>query len=684
LGLKFYRKFSFPNWTTPVFLGLIAVLTFGLLIPWLGYYWDDWAKMLVYRLYGLAGYWPYYAYDRPLSAWTHVVFTPLLGDAPLAWHLFSLVLRWLTAWAMYWAFSILWPQAKRQVFYAALLFLVYPVFSQQSIALTFHQMWVQYLLFFISLGATFQSIRQPQRGVPWTILAVACMALQLSVSEYFVGIEFLRPILILILVSQNESVWRRRLLNTLRYCIPYLAIMMVYLVWRFYFMKLTEPDPYTLDILSGLFTATEHTLMTLEAMLFADLRYIFVTTWTQLFDMPFEELKQPAILISVGVAILGGILCLVYLLKRGEEGNGAKENSSWWWQAILVGIYGLLLGGAPAWITRRLITLDFHSNRHAMATMLGLSLLFIGLLEWFVQRRTQRAIILALLVSMAMVLNLRAANGFRHDWQEQLEFFWQLYWRAPFIQPDTAIIMEEDPFPNNALFSISSAINTMYPQEKNPPRLGYYLYSLRAHWSGFTHAPDEINFSTKFRSFSFKTSTPNSLLFVYDSTHKHCLWLVYPDERANPYLPDLVAVFSHVSNPDRIQVVPPQVNFPPKDIFRKEPGPNWCYYFEKADLARQTGDWQTVISLVEQAKLAGFEPGVHPAIPAYEWTPFVEAYAMAGQWQAASDLTMAAYQYDSEANEMFCSLWGKIAASVPSAKENETVQTVFSELSCQP
>jgi hypothetical protein len=319
-----------------------------------------------------------------------------------------------------------------------------------------------------------------------------------------------------------------------------------------------------------------------------------------------------------------------------------------------------------------------------MAAMLGVSLLFIGLLEWFVQRRAQRAIILTLLVSIAMVLNLRAANGFRHDWQEQRNFFWQLYWRAPFIQPGTALILEEDPSPNNTLFSISSAINYMYPQEKNPPRLGYYLYALRPRWSGLTLAPDEINFSTKFRSFSFKTASPNSLLFAYDPSQKHCLWLVYPDERVNPYLPDLVATFSRVSNPGRIQAVPPQVSYPPKDIFGQEPDPNWCYYFEKADLARQTGDWQTVIALVEQANLAGFKPGVHPDIPAYEWAPFIEGYAMAGHWQAAADLTMAAYQYDSEAKEMYCYLWEKITSSVPSSKETKTTQSVLAELSCQP
>ncbi len=684
VGLRFRSNFRFPDWTRPVFLGLVAALAFGLFIPWLGYYWDDWAKMLVDRLYGLAGYWPYYAYDRPLSAWTHVVFTPLLGDAPLAWHLFSLALRWLAAWAMYWAFSLLWPQAKRQVFYAALLFLVYPVFSQQAIALTFHQMWVQYLLFFISLGATFQAIRQPRRIVAWTALAVACMALQLSVTEYFVGIELLRPLLILVLVAQAESTPQGRLSRTLRAYLPYLVTLLAYLAWRFFFMKLAEPDPYQLEILSGLFTAPGPTLRLLLDMLLVDLRFILLSSWTPVLEIPLEELEQPAILLSLGAAALGGALCLVYLLRQGEASSGADESPAWWRQAALVGILGVLLGGAPAWATGRLITLDFHSDRHAMAAMLGASLLFIGLLEWFVQRRLQRAVLLSLLVSLAMLINLRAANGFRHEWQQQLELYWQLYWRAPFIQPNTALVMEEDPFPNDALFSISSAINYLYPQPKDPPRLGYYLYALRPRWSILAQAPAEINFSSKFRSFSFKATMPDSVLLAYDAQQQHCLWVVYPERRDNPYLTDLVSTFTTISNPDRIQAAPPQAGYPPTDVFGREPGPDWCYYFEKADLARQTGDWPAVSSLGERAGQAGFKPGGNPAIPAYEWTPFVEGYARDGRWQAAIDLTLAAYQSDPGSEGMFCYLWGKIAGAEASPEGNESAQKVFAELECRP
>jgi hypothetical protein len=52
---------------------------------------------------------------------------------------------------------------------------------------------------------------------------------------------------------------------------------------------------------------------------------------------------------------------------------------------------------------------------------------------------------------------------------------------------------------------------------------------------------------------------------------------------------------------------------------------SWCYYYEKADLARQRGDWEEVLSLGAQALEKGFAPQ-----DKIEWLPFLQAYAVAG------------------------------------------------------
>jgi hypothetical protein len=204
-----FRK-EIPSWTAPIAIVVLSLLSLGLLIPTLGYYWDDWAKILVSRLYGLSGYWAYYAEDRPLSGWTHILFTPMLGARPLAWQIFQLVLTALSAWALYWTLTGVWPRARRSAAGAALLFLVYPVFVQHPIALTFHQQWLQYLLYLLSLGCMLRAARpgarpRPVRTVLLTVLALFLAALQLTVTEYFAPLEFLRPLLLWVVIHEQRS-----------------------------------------------------------------------------------------------------------------------------------------------------------------------------------------------------------------------------------------------------------------------------------------------------------------------------------------------------------------------------------------------------------------------------------------------------------------------------------------------
>ncbi|MBT7081745.1 MAG: hypothetical protein HN929_09815 [Chloroflexi bacterium] len=45
------KAFSFPDWSVPLGLLGLCVAAFGLFIPMLGVYWDDWEIMLVTRLY---------------------------------------------------------------------------------------------------------------------------------------------------------------------------------------------------------------------------------------------------------------------------------------------------------------------------------------------------------------------------------------------------------------------------------------------------------------------------------------------------------------------------------------------------------------------------------------------------------------------------------------------------------
>ena len=123
-----FSRFSLNDRAIPFVLLLITVVSFGLLIPWLGFYWDDWPVIYMTNTQGTAGFWGFYQYDRPFSAWTYILFAPLLGTHPLTWQIFVLLLRWLTAVFVWMSLKMIWPQKPRQVFWIALLFAVCPIF----------------------------------------------------------------------------------------------------------------------------------------------------------------------------------------------------------------------------------------------------------------------------------------------------------------------------------------------------------------------------------------------------------------------------------------------------------------------------------------------------------------------------------------------------------------------------
>ena len=68
-----------------------------------------------------------------------------------------------------------------------------------------------------------------------------------------------------------------------------------------------------------------------------------------------------------------------------------------------------------------------------------------------------------------------------------------------------------------------------------------------------------------------------------------------------------------------------EFHIPPQDVFGPEPDHDWCYYYEKASLARQQEKWEEVIRLGNEALQNGFSPQDD-----IEWMPFLQAYARAG------------------------------------------------------
>jgi hypothetical protein len=72
---SFAAKISAQPWFYPLALLAIGIAAYGLMIPRLGFYWDDWESVYLYRLHNPAISFQYF-YERPFSALVYLVLFP--------------------------------------------------------------------------------------------------------------------------------------------------------------------------------------------------------------------------------------------------------------------------------------------------------------------------------------------------------------------------------------------------------------------------------------------------------------------------------------------------------------------------------------------------------------------------------------------------------------------------------
>jgi hypothetical protein len=101
-------------------------------------------------------------------------------------------------------------------------------------------------------------------------------------------------------------------------------------------------------------------------------------------------------------------------------------------------------------------------------------------------------------------------------------------------------------------------------------------------------------------------------------------------------------------------------------VYGPEPVHDFCYYFEKADHARQFKDWDAVVTFAESA--LSLEHVYNPA----EQMVFIEGYAHVGQWERAVELSERANEASPElVGPMLCRLWKRIGAETVNGVESE-------------
>jgi hypothetical protein len=182
-----------------------------------------------------------------------------------------------------------------------------------------------------------------------------------------------------------------------------------------------------------------------------------------------------------------------------------------------------------------------------------------------------------------------------------------------------------------------------------------------------------------YRATRFSGSTSQAIVLYY--APPGCVKILDPAIDARlPQKPKFISDAMKLSKPNLIRDSADQA-IPPMQYFGPEPAKDWCYYFEKADLARQIADWDQVVALSNQA----FELGQQLyEINAPEYLPYIEGHAQAGNWEPAIFLTEEAYRLNQRMQRIICATWIRIARNTPdSLEKNEAITEIQNAYQCE-
>jgi len=640
----------------PVFkwVGLLVLccISFGPLISTLGLYWDDWPSLWFLHTFDPMVFPQAFAADRPAQGWLFALTTTLVGESLLAWQIFGILARWISGVSLFWVLSSLWPRQKTQVLSVVALFLVYPGFLQQYIPITYGHQFLILSLFFVSLGTMIWSIRKPALYWLLTGISILISIFSMFALEYFFGLELLRPAILWLISPDRAAGARRRLTSTLKRWLPYLITNLLFLFWR-----LTHPTPRgEVIFFNNLAVNPGETLIILGRTIVQDLYEAAVLAWSRVLPyLNFFEQKQAITLAYIAVGASAAIIIFLLIYLTRDRGNQIKSPYSriWGVQAMLLGLYALIISGWPIWVTDLHLELLLPWDRFTQPMILGSCLLIVGLLDFLIRPQLPKIVFVSLLVGLSAGAQFHYALAYRQDWAVQRAFFWQFAWRVPELEPDTLLLTADLPFLLSSDNSLTAAFNWIYAPELDSKKMPYLLYDINARLGNRlpTLEPD-IPISQEYRATSFDGSTSQALVFYYSPPRCLKVLDLYAD-RHYPNKPGYVVLALPLSRLDSILPgSPDSPALPP--FLGPEPKHNWCYYFEKIDLAVQLGQWDQAVKLADQALKSKSELTRDNAP---ELIPLIIAYARSGDFAKALEISMLAGKLSDKMHYYMCDTW---------------------------
>jgi type IV secretory pathway VirB2 component (pilin) len=631
---------------------LTTLITYGVSIPNLGYYHDDWFVLWSGQARGPESLIPLFSTDRPFMGVIYSVVYRLLGDATLNWHLYALLWRFIGGLAFFWIVRLVWPDQKYLTTVMTVLFLVYPGFLSQPNANTKQNHLFGFASALLSIALMFQALKTNHQGwkIVCSVLSLLLTANYLWIYEYMIGFEGTRFLLLgYVLFQDGRREVRSLVKEILKRIWPYWLITLGFLYWRVFVFEgegnATDVSGLAGSYLSNFrFMSIRLILETLKDFLDTSVFAWFVQPYHLFSEAPYSNL----IFALIVAAIVASLVWLYTSLFRKQSSvddpirEAPQQMRDFLWIGALVTLFAIL----PVIASGRQMDLYDPYKSYGLHPIAGVILVITGLVLMLQASFRRWAIVALVLISVSsQVLN---ADYWERYWEIQRQMAWQLTWRAPDIQDDTLVMASLSAgFNPQQDYEVWGPINLIYNPgpAKAPPIQAEVLNSTTA----YDILKKEVR-NNYVRDIRLHRDFSNLLLITYPSSAS---WFHVSEGTLPGYagseslLVQQVGAFSRV---DRI-IPSGEAPIPPASIFGTEPLHGWCYYYQKASLARQAGNWEEIGRLYDETRELRLETD-----DTSEVIPFFEGLVNMGRYEDAKSLYRTEIKGQAEVRFPLCNI----------------------------
>ena len=579
---------------------LTAVITYGVSIPRLGYYHDDWFLLWSGQARGAASIIPLFATDRPFMGVIYSIVYRLLGDSIAGWHLYALLWRFIGALAFFWILRLLWPRQKYLTTLMTVLFLVYPGFLSQPNANTKQNHLYGFATALLSIALMLEAMRTGRRAwkIFCTLFSLLLTANYLWIYEYMIGFEGARLIIIgYALFQKGVRGFRSLISETFKIAWPYLLVTAAFLYWRVFIFegsrRATDAGRLAAGYLSDLrYMSLRLILETVKDFLDSSVFAWFVSPYTFISATRYSNLGTA---VFVAGLIIGLVLLYRFIYKKTKGVDQVENEPLLIRDFLILGSVLILCAVIPVIFSGRQLDLYDSYKSYGLHPISGVVLFITGVLL-MLQPKFRTWAVIALL-GISVVTQVLNGYDWARYWEYQRTMWWQLTWRAPDLQDDTLVMTySADGYNPQQDYEVWAPLNLIY---RNHPALAPSLQAEVLNSDTVYNILKEKVQDRMVRDIPLHLDYDN-LLLISISPLSSCLHVI---DGALPFYSSSEALLTkqvgEYSNIDRI-VPTGTAPVPPASILESEPEHDWCYYYQKASLARQKGDWEEIGRLYKQ------------------------------------------------------------------------------------